>query len=404
MHRCLFLLAISLVACTGDVTRAAGPLVRDSAGVRIVENSTPMWHEGVAWRLSPEPVVDIGGGDTEETQLFRVRGAVRLSDGRIVLANAGSGQLRFYDSLGDYERFAGGLGEGPGEFRDISRLYRMPDDSLLAYDIAMRRATIVTRQGQVARTMVLRGMAGSNPQPLGVFGDGQLLMRSYLGQAGSSEGRYRIPGGLYRVRADGTGFDSLGVNAGTEYLHLRVGGLSMLIPALFNRYGRAVTDNLSYSVVNTSTYEIRTHDHTGALVSIIRRAVTPQRIGNDELAGEVARSLANLGERAREGAASAIGDTEVPEFMPVLGSWYDTGRNLVLLPDAEGNLWVREYEAPTERDVRWSVFDSAGAYLGMIRNWPARFTPFEIGPDYVLGVWRDADDVEHVQMYELVKP
>jgi hypothetical protein len=40
----------------------------------------------------------------------------------------------------------------------------------------------------------------------------------------------------------------------------------------------------------------------------------------------------------------------------------------------------------------------------MIRNWPARFTPFEIGPDYVLGVWRDADDVEHVQMYELVKP
>jgi hypothetical protein len=153
------------------------------------------------------------------------------------------------------------------------------------------------------------------------------------------------------------------VNAGTEYLHLRVGGLSMLIPALFNRYGRAVTDNLSYSVVNTSTYEIRTHDHTGALVSIIRRAVTPQRIGNDELAGEVARSLANLGERAREGAASAIGDTEVPEFMPVLGSWYDTGRNLVLLPDAEGNLWVREYEAPTERDVRWSVFDSAGAYI-----------------------------------------
>jgi hypothetical protein len=28
----------------------------------------------------------------------------------------------------------------------------------------------------------------------------------------------------------------------------------------------------------------------------------------------------------------------------------------------------------------------------------------EIGPDYVLGLWRDADDVEHVRMYELIKP
>ena len=35
---------------------------------------------------------------------------------------------------------------------------------------------------------------------------------------------------------------------------------------------------------------------------------------------------------------------------------------------------------------------------------PARFEPRHIGSDYVLGVWRNDDDVEHVMMYELVKP
>ncbi len=35
---------------------------------------------------------------------------------------------------------------------------------------------------------------------------------------------------------------------------------------------------------------------------------------------------------------------------------------------------------------------------------PPRFQPLDIGPDYILGLWRDADDVEHVRMYQLVKP
>ena len=35
---------------------------------------------------------------------------------------------------------------------------------------------------------------------------------------------------------------------------------------------------------------------------------------------------------------------------------------------------------------------------------PARFTPLEIGTDYVAGLWRDPDDVEYVSLYRLLKP
>jgi hypothetical protein len=35
---------------------------------------------------------------------------------------------------------------------------------------------------------------------------------------------------------------------------------------------------------------------------------------------------------------------------------------------------------------------------------PADFRITQIGDDFMLGVWRDDLDVEHVRMYELLKP
>ncbi len=35
---------------------------------------------------------------------------------------------------------------------------------------------------------------------------------------------------------------------------------------------------------------------------------------------------------------------------------------------------------------------------------PEHFEAQESGDDYVLGKWEDPDDVEHVRMYQLVKP
>jgi len=35
---------------------------------------------------------------------------------------------------------------------------------------------------------------------------------------------------------------------------------------------------------------------------------------------------------------------------------------------------------------------------------PSRFTPSEIGVDYVAGMARDEDDVERVEVYRLRKP
>ena len=71
--------------------------------------------------------------------------------------------------------------------------------------------------------------------------------------------------------------------------------------------------------------------------------------------------------------------------------------------DVDGNLWVREYTGPGQARAPWSVFTESGRFLGTV-DMPAGLSVLDIGGDYVLGLRRDKDDVEHVQLYELIKP
>ena len=54
-----------------------------------------------SWTLSEEPIVVIGGADEREGYLLHwVTGATRLSDGRIVVANESTSELRYYGPEG----------------------------------------------------------------------------------------------------------------------------------------------------------------------------------------------------------------------------------------------------------------------------------------------------------------
>jgi hypothetical protein len=74
-----------------------------------------------------------------------------------------------------------------------------------------------------------------------------------------------------------------------------------------------------------------------------------------------------------------------------------------IMLDRGGNLWVEEYRRPGDRVPRWTVFSAEGEFLGTLAV-PERFAVHDIGDDYVLGRWADDMDIEHVRMYELVKP
>ncbi|HSG80741.1 MAG TPA: hypothetical protein VLC48_00715, partial [Gemmatimonadota bacterium] len=98
-------------------------------------------------------------------------------------------------------------------------------------------------------------------------------------------------------------------------------------------------------------------------------------------------------EVARQAIHQMLISMPFPETLPAYGEYQ---------VDAERNLWVKDFRRPGEEVTRWTVFDPEGAALGVVEM-PARFEPYEIGSDFVLGRWRDELDIEHVRLYRLLK-
>src|SRR5688572_33431651 len=100
-----FAIASATVAC-GDATTASNrgqPEITDSAGIRRVLNYEKRWRAGEEWTVSADPVLRIGMLDGPKEFLFdRIAGVTRLSDGTIVVLNAGDGQLRFFSRDGSH--------------------------------------------------------------------------------------------------------------------------------------------------------------------------------------------------------------------------------------------------------------------------------------------------------------
>ena len=125
----LTLLFLAVAAC-GDPSPGARapllePVVRDSADVRIVENPRPPSGSRLDWRVGTEPAVSIGELEGPDPYLLQwVRDALILPDGRIVVANTSTDELRVFDALGRHLETWGGSGEGPGEFTSLSQVHR----------------------------------------------------------------------------------------------------------------------------------------------------------------------------------------------------------------------------------------------------------------------------------------
>jgi hypothetical protein len=380
-------------------------VVRDSAGIRIVENTTPLWQPGEEWRLSETPAIDIGttNGDSDQ-QLFRVVNAFRMRDNRIVIANAGTHELRFYDAVGNHLHSVGREGDGPGEFRSVIWFERWIHDSLVTVDIFQRRLSIFDPRGTFVRSFQFQDVSGVFPWLVGVFEDGRVLAR-VVGQP--SESRSWIPAGLYLYDGHGVRFDSVGSDSGMEAAYTTLGnGIMGMIPLPFARFATVSLGRDRFLVGVNDAYEFKVFAPTGALLSIVRRRVEPQAVTSGHLDAEVERLLegyrdSNLARMMERRVRDVPYPPTLPAFGPVAEGRLPSMRSLIL--DRDGNIWVMEYDRPAVDDVRWSVFDPSGVMLGTV-DFPDGFVLLDVGRAYVIGHWQDDLDVEHVQLYDLIKP
>ncbi len=94
------------------------------------------------WRVSPRPTLQIGEVDGDSAYMFHnAVSSLRLPDGRIVVLNAGSNQLRMYDARGKLVLAKGRRGNGPAEFVRPIRVYLTGRDTLMVFDRGNARFT-----------------------------------------------------------------------------------------------------------------------------------------------------------------------------------------------------------------------------------------------------------------------
>jgi hypothetical protein len=215
------MLAVTLLGCGGDD--------QSSSGI-------------AHWRVSDEPVLKIGVVDgSPQYQLHQVQDVRRLEDGRIVVANGGTQEIRFFDSEGRYLSTSGSAGDGPGEFRSLASVDVLPGDSLLAFDAGNGRATVLGPAGMYTRFWIVENPSrGVFPAKALALSDGTVLVAYFRGRMpGDPPGVFRQSAPVVRYSSEGEILNSLAELPGGEWYYSEK--YFTLSDRAFGRKGHLVT-------------------------------------------------------------------------------------------------------------------------------------------------------------------
>jgi hypothetical protein len=390
--------ALLLAACGGAGEDARAFAVRDSAGVRIAESAAPAWAPDEAWRMGAEPLLDLGVADGDPAQQFeRIVAALRLADGRIVVADAGAGTVRWFHASGRHLATAGRRGGGPGEFGGMDWV-GAAGDSVLVWDQRAGRLTVFGPDARLARAV--------DPAPLkpgaevvGRMGTGTLATPD-LGSDGAAPGLGREPVAWLALTPDGSRARPLARHPGREMFVYPYGGLRNSISVAYG-YGLHFAEApRGYYAGDDARYEVVLYAPDGSPRRRVRRAHVPVPVTKAELDSafredrRVSGLPPGLAETMWQGMRSLRQALPRDRVFPAFGA---------LRVDADENLWVEEYRRPVDAQPRWSVFDADGRWLGVVETRPG-FAVHQVGADWILGVEHDEMDVPHVRMYPLRKP
>ena len=390
------LVAAVMIVLVGCGVEANEPAFHqhDSLGIRITESLVPVWDSTSAWRLSEQPVQEIGVEEgPEEYQFYRIGAAHRFPDRSIVMSDGGSGELRFYDSVGQFVRRAGGHGSGPGEFGEYSSMQIWPrhDGRLAVWDSGNNRGNVFEADGRYLTTIHLestRDLPGARAR--GVFLDGSWLADAPIGGGtlGGEPGDVIMMESAYSRYAPDGSFQTtlLSVSLRPRYVNRteRGGTHYPFIP--FSHESQVVVYENHIFVWIGPDPVIQVRDTSGALVSLIRWHPSRDRSVSavwDRYKVEALEQIPDERYRSRYRRLFAQ-DLPLPDEFPVA---------LKLLVDLNGNVWLEQFRLPWDRSRKWDVIDQTGRWLGEVES-PMEFTFLEIGTDYIIG--RHFDELNDV--------
>ena len=339
--------------------------------------------------VSEPPLVRIGGAEEAREGYFFVRpnGALRLSDGRIVVAACGSDQLRFYGSDGTLLRTVGGPGDGPGEFRMLSRLRRTTADSLMTVDRRQWRVSLFDPRGAFVRSFGI----DVGEDVLGRFADGMVLGLTRTGGQ-------RPPGNvvivrrqaqLFRRAADGSIAGQVGLFPGTAMLfrgHLSTGlsgGLDLALAVAADRMYLGTQDTAHVAVLAPDGTPL------GGFATLTAPAPPTEAMR----AAVAEAGAAQAPPETRAAFRERLLETPAAKMLPAYGRF---------LLGADGSLWLQDgYRGNPNPRTRTAYRDGRAAMRAVL---PPDFVATDFGHDWVLGISTDSLDIHAIELHRLPAP
>jgi hypothetical protein len=395
----------ALVTSCIAVVSFQAPKIRDSSGVRVVENAAPMLAN--AWRVPAQPLAQIGvtAGDPAQ-ELYRVAGVVLLTTDVVVVANGGTNELRWYSPEGRHIRTVGGSGGGPGEFSMLSEVFGLPGDSVAAYDVRARRLTVFDSAGQFVRSQqVPPDPTFLYPSLTHRFGDGTYLAVTgsiSLGDHGPTRVE-RLPFGVYRFVPASGRIEEIASYPGLEVIIGPTGGMTQDGTVLVGRNRRAFGRNTTVTgyadgwiVADNDRPELQYWSATAGLRIIARWHVEPQPTTRADIEtykkALFERSDDPAWRRRMEAAWAAWPDP--PNTKPYFGDQMQV--------DPAGNVWIQEFIGPEGGGNTWSVLDASGRWLVDVVL-PSHHRVLAVGDDRIVLLQRTELDVEVLSVHEIQK-
>ena len=385
----------------------------DRAAVSDDRRNDPHRTSSPSFGLSDEPDVVIGvAGGRPEQELFEVAGAARLSDGSIIIYEAGAFRLQKFGPDGEHLWSRGQSGEGPGDFANLAQLLApcASDRSIVMNDRYNGRIAVFDGDGALLRTYPF-AFQGHMPYDITCAPGGRLVVSGWALELPAEPGPFRTAVDMAFADSSEVTILREGVLAEDRVATADdAGNVGGSAPALWSRRLRFAATDEGIWLGTGDDFELEFLDWTGTTIRTVRWEGTDRTVSQghmdthyeavrDSFAGGLdymARNFAELlGSRGWEERFEARWERDragMPSAFPAYGR--------VLLGD-DGALWIEDYPRPAQQS-EWYVVNDDGERTRRL-DLPPGIVLLDIGADWVLVTYRDRMDVERVALYSLVE-
>lgn len=385
------------------LTPAAAQSVRDSAGVRIVENRAPLLSGARAMQLSSAPILSLNPNDRPDYDFGGVASVLRLKDGRILVAARTAPQFRLFSAQGKLLYTLTESGAPHSLIGGVHTLVLLNGDTIGVSHPASRM--LIALKGDSLRQV--GAPAGPVTPPMSAFsvstfsnggGAFMTLPRPKPHPAGT---QFIDSTALTLRDRAGTVIRDLGPMPYMTFETVDNDPFAVWLSAI----GVSCSGSGRFYYGFGSEFAIRAWSERGQLESIVRRAWTPNVVTDADWEHWVVEwSRIWVKERGADSLKEVQRVREQPwaDALPAFAQ---------CLVARDGNLWVREAHLDDAISAgsliddpivpsKWSVFNAAGRWLSDV-TMPTGFQPLDIGSDYVAGRLKIGPGKRAVVVYRL---